>query len=99
MNSHAEVNVPIFRLSLPQIIIIFLGFLIAATALFSLTFVLAPLSHSLRLSLSQASLVVTMSWVGGGLGGLGFGWLADRWGRRRGLLMALGLVAVSAILG
>ncbi len=99
MNSHAELNVPIFRLSLPQIIIIFLGFLIAATALFSLTFVLAPLSHSLHLSLSQASLVVTMSWVGGGLGGLGFGWLADRWGRRRGLLMALGLVAVSAILG
>ena len=99
MRSPQNLHVQAFRLSGRQLGIIFLGFLFAATALFSLTFVLRPMSLALHLSLTQSALGVTLSWVGGALGGLGFGWVADHWGRRIGLLTALGLAAVAGILG
>ena len=99
MRSPQNLHAQAFRLSRRQLSIIFLGFLLAATALFSLTFVLRPMSRALHLSLTQSALGVTLSWVGGALGGLGFGWVADHWGRRIGLLTALGLAAVAGILG
>ncbi|HSZ38733.1 MAG TPA: MFS transporter [Trebonia sp.] len=58
---------------------------------------LHPLSEYFHVSLFEMTLVQSMSYVTGIAGGWAFGFAADRWGRRLGLTLTIGLFSLATL--
>ncbi len=56
---------------------ILITFLLAAYSMYAITFVLIPLHLSFNVSLAFITVAVTLSWIGGGIGGFIFGYISD----------------------
>lgn len=67
----------------------FIGWLFDYYEIFILTFLLIPIAAEFSLSGSQSAMIVSLSLVSLAFGGVAFGALADRFGRRRILIVTL----------
>jgi MFS family permease len=66
--------------------------------LIAIAFLIGPIQKTLDMSLPQVGLVVSMTLTGSVIGGVLFGWVGDKWGRKRSLLATLLLLAGGAVL-
>jgi MFS family permease len=74
-----------------------LGFALDMYNLLIVTFLMTTIQRSLGISLTQAGAITTATLVGSVIGGGGFGWLGDRFGRKTSLQMTLAVFSVGAI--
>lgn len=63
-----------------------------------ISFIMGAIQKSLNISLTEAGIITTVTLAGSVIGGVLFGWLGDRIGRKNSLLWTLGLFSVGAIL-
>jgi MFS family permease len=63
-----------------------------------ISFIMGAIQKSLNITLTEAGVITTVTLVGSVLGGVLFGWLGDRIGRKNSLLWTLGLFSVGAAL-
>lgn len=63
-----------------------------------ISFIMGAIQKSLNISLTQAGVITTVTLAGSVIGGVLFGWLGDRIGRKNSLFWTLGLFSVGAIL-
>ncbi|QGA53671.1 MFS transporter [Sulfolobus sp. E5-1-F] len=77
---------------------VIIPFLLSAYVMYTISFVLTPLSHYFSTTISSIVIAITLSWIGGAIGGLIFGRLSDLIGRRRALLMSFFLFSIPEIL-
>jgi MFS family permease len=73
-------------------------FLLSAYCMYSITFVLIDIAKAFSVSLSAVVVAVTLSWIGGAFGGFIFGILADKFGRKKSLLLSIFLFSIFTIL-
>jgi MFS family permease len=62
-----------------------------------ISFMMGAIQKSLNISLTEAGIVTSVTLIGSVIGGVLFGWLGDRVGRKNSLLWTLGLFSVGAI--
>ena len=62
------------------------------------SFLMGAIRHDLNITLTEAGVITTVTLVGSVVGGILFGWVGDRIGRKQALLWALGIFSVGAIL-
>lgn len=74
-----------------------LGYAFDFYNLIVLAFLLVPIQKSLNITLSQTGLIVGLTLAASVLGGIGFGWLGDKIGRKNALLWTLLLLALGSI--
>jgi MFS family permease len=74
-----------------------LGFWLDFYNLVIVTFLFQPIEKSLGIGLAGASTITSATLLGSIVGGIGFGWVGDRIGRKNALLATLGLFSVGAI--
>ncbi|QXJ28704.1 hypothetical protein J5U23_01573 [Saccharolobus shibatae B12] len=77
---------------------VLIPFLLSAYVMYTISFVIIPLAHHLSTSVPNVVLAITLSWIGGGIGGLVFGRLSDLIGRKKALLISFFLFSIPAIL-
>ncbi|BCU70110.1 MFS transporter [Stygiolobus caldivivus] len=77
---------------------VLIPFLLSAYAMYTISFVVPQLAHYLSTSISNVVFAITLSWIGGGIGGFLFGRLADIIGRKKSLLISFFLFALPEIL-
>ena len=65
--------------------------------LIAVAFLIGPIQKTLHISLPEVGLVVSMTLTGSVIGGILFGWIGDRWGRKLSLLATLLLLAAGAV--
>jgi SHS family lactate transporter-like MFS transporter len=82
----------------PAVIAGFSGWLLDAFDFFLITFCLTAIAHEFHKSVAEASLLITATMVCRPLGGFLFGLLADRYGRRRPLMVNMGFFAIAGVL-
>lgn len=75
-----------------------LGYAFDFYNLIVLAFLLAPIQNSLHITLSQTGIIVGATLAVSVLGGLLFGWVADKIGRKNALLWTLLLLALGSML-
>jgi len=75
-----------------------LGFGFDFYNLIIMAFLLVPIQKSLGISLSQSGIIISCTLAASVLGGIFFGWLGDRIGRKTALLATLLLLAAGSIL-
>lgn len=63
-----------------------------------IAFIMGAIQKSLGITLTQAGVITTVTLAGSVLGGILFGWLGDRIGRKNSLLWTLGLFSIGAML-
>lgn len=63
-----------------------------------ISFLMGAIQKSLGVSLTQAGIITTVTLAGSVVGGVIFGWLGDRIGRKNSLLWTLGLFSIGAVL-
>lgn len=63
-----------------------------------ISFIMGAIQKSLNISLTEAGIITTVTLAGSVIGGVLFGWLGDRIGRKNSLLWTLGLFSVGAVL-
>lgn len=63
-----------------------------------ISFIMGAIQKSLNISLTQAGVITSVTLMGSVVGGVLFGWLGDRVGRKNSLLWTLGLFSIGAIL-
>jgi MFS family permease len=63
-----------------------------------ISFIMGAIQKSLNISLTEAGVITTVTLAGSVIGGVLFGWLGDRIGRKSSLMWTLGLFSVGAIL-
>jgi MFS family permease len=64
-------------------------FLFSSITIYSITFEIKMISSLTHVPLSSSELIISLSWVGGAVGGLVMGILADRVGKRKALLASI----------
>ncbi|MFB6489952.1 MAG: MFS transporter [Thermoproteus sp. AZ2] len=64
-------------------------FLMSAASVFSITFKLREVASALGASTLEVALAITLSFIGGAIGGVALGALADAYGRRLGLFTSI----------
>ena len=74
-----------------------LGYAFDFYNLIILAFLLVPIQNSLHISLAQMGIVIAMTLAASVIGGVLFGWLGDRTGRKNALLLTLLLLAAGSI--
>jgi MFS family permease len=62
-----------------------------------ISFIMGAIQKSLNISLTQAGVITSVTLIGSVVGGVLFGWLGDRVGRKNSLLWTLGLFSAGAI--
>lgn len=62
-----------------------------------MSFLMSSIQKSLDVSLTQAGIVTSVTLVSSILGGIVFGWIGDRYGRKTALMWSFGLFSVAAI--
>lgn len=62
-----------------------------------ISFTMSALTSTFGISLGQAGILTSVMLVTSLIGGVSFGWLADRYGRKRALLWALALFSIGAV--
>ena len=77
---------------------VLIPFLLSAYVMYSISFVIVPLSEYLSVSTTAIVGAITLSWIGGAIGGLIFGRLSDLIGRRKALLISFFLFSIPEIL-
>ncbi|MFP3211560.1 MAG: MFS transporter [Thermocladium sp.] len=77
---------------------VMIPFLLSAYSVFSIIYVIPQLSSALGVSVSLISLAVTLSFIGGALGGVVIGVVADRWGRRIGLGLSILIFGLATLI-
>jgi len=80
-----------------KLIIILLFFLLSAYAMYSITFVLVPVSLYFHVPVSVVTLAITLSWIGGAIGGFIFGMVADKIGRKRAIIISVIIYSLGTI--
>jgi MFS family permease len=75
-----------------------LGFAFDFYNLIIMAFLLVPIEKALAISLSEAGLIVSTTLAASVVGGVLFGWLGDRVGRKNALLLTLLLLAAGSLL-
>jgi len=83
---------------LAAVIGVTLAFLMSAYSVFSLVYVMEYLSTVLKVKLGMISVAVTLSFLGGAVGGVLLGRLADIRGRKPALLLSAVILSASVIL-
>lgn len=73
-------------------------FLLSAYSVFSLIYVIPQVAQSLGVGVGPVSLAISLSFVGGAVGGVVIGAAADRWGRRLGLAASIILFGSATML-
>lgn len=63
-----------------------------------ISFLMGAIQKSLSISLTEAGTITTVTLVGSIFGGVFFGWIGDRIGRKTSLLLTLGLFSIGALL-
>lgn len=63
-----------------------------------ISFLMTAIQRSLGITLTQAGTITTVTLIGSVFGGVFFGWIGDRIGRKTSLLLTLGLFSLGAIL-
>jgi MFS transporter, SHS family, lactate transporter len=86
------------KTNLPAIIAGFSGWLLDAFDFFLVTFSLTMMAREFHKSDAQIALVITMTLAFRPLGGFLFGIMADRYGRRRPLMINIGFFAIAEVL-
>ena len=71
-----------------------LGWMLDAFDVMLLALVLPAVSSDLALSRAQAGLLGSVTLIAAAAGGIGFGWIADRFGRTRALMLSVALYSV-----
>lgn len=82
----------------PAVVAGFSGWLLDAFDFFLITFCLTAIAHDFHKSVAEAALLITATMAFRPLGGFLFGLLADRYGRRRPLIVNMGFFAVAGVL-
>ncbi|BAB66082.1 MFS transporter [Sulfurisphaera tokodaii] len=77
---------------------VLIPFLLSAYVMYTISFVIVPLAHYLSTSVPNVVLAITLSWIGGGIGGFVFGRLSDLIGRKKALIISFFLFSIPAIL-
>jgi MFS family permease len=72
-------------------------FLLSAYAMYSITFVVEGISKAFQVSISTVVFAITLSWIGGAIGGFIFGIIADKVGRKKALLLSIFLYSFPTI--
>ena len=62
-----------------------------------ISFMMGAIQKSLNINLTQAGVITTVTLVGSVIGGVLFGWLGDRVGRKNSLLLTLALFSIGAV--
>jgi MFS family permease len=62
-----------------------------------ISFLMSAIQKSLGLTLTQAGVITSVTLVGSVIGGVFFGWIGDRVGRKTSLLLTLGLFSLGAL--
>src|ERR1700750_1346589 len=75
-----------------------LGYAFDFYNLIVLAFLLVPIQKSLNVTLAQTGLIVGLTLASSVIGGIGFGWLGDKVGRKNALLWTLLLLAIGSLL-
>jgi len=75
-----------------------LGFGLDFYNILIISFLMGAIRHSLGISLTQAGIITSVTLAGSVVGGVFFGWIGDRIGRKNSLLLTLGLFSGAAIL-
>ncbi len=75
-----------------------LGYALDFYNILIIAFLMGPIQKSLGITLTEAGVITSVTLIGSVLGGILFGWLGDRIGRKSSLLWTLGLFSVGAIL-
>ena len=75
-----------------------LGYALDFYNILILAFLMGPIQKSLGITLTEAGVITSVTLIGSVVGGILFGWLGDRIGRKSSLLWTLGLFSVGAIL-
>ncbi|AWR96729.1 MFS transporter [Acidianus sulfidivorans JP7] len=73
---------------------VFIPFLLSAYVMYSITFILQDIARAFSVSISLVVIAITLSWIGGGLGGFIFGIIADKIGRKKALLISIALYSI-----
>jgi MFS family permease len=63
-----------------------------------ISFLMGAIQKSLNISLTEAGVITSVTLAGSVIGGVFFGWLGDRIGRKNSLLWTLGLFSIGAVL-
>lgn len=85
--------------SRPLIILgVLIPFLMSAYCVFSITYLFPEIASTMHVSITALSLAVTLSFIGGALGGVVIGMIADAYGRRIGLAASIVLFSIATIL-
>ena len=62
-----------------------------------ISFMMGAIQKSLNINLTQAGVITTVTLIGSVIGGVLFGWLGDRVGRKNSLLLTLALFSIGAV--
>ena len=74
-----------------------LGFALDLYDVLIMPFLMPAIQRSLDLTLTEVASVTSLTLIGSVVGGLAFGWIGDRMGRRTALQLTLGLFALGSI--
>jgi len=75
-----------------------LGYALDFYNILIVAFLMGPIQKSLSISLTAAGVITSVTLIGSVIGGILFGYVGDRFGRKNSLLWTLGLFSVGAIL-
>src|ERR1700733_2331638 len=75
-----------------------LGYALDFYNILIVAFLMGPIQKSLNISLTAAGVITSVTLIGSVVGGIVFGYVGDRYGRKNSLLWTLGLFSVGAIL-
>jgi len=76
----------------------FLGYMLDSMDVMLYALILGPVQHELHLSAALSGAMMSATLVAAAIGGLGFGWFADRYGRTRALTFSMLVYSIATAL-